>query len=322
MDIPFAEKHSRFTSRFEMAVVVWLQSSPISDVASNFDLSWDEVDGIMQRAVRRGIARRKSKTLEHLGIDETSFQKRHEYVTVVLDKSNGSVIDVLDGRKAEALAYWLKAHKTEDLAQIKSISMDMWDPFIKAVREVVPNWEEIIAFDRFHVSKCFNDAVDKTRRFEHSRFLKETGRSPLDKTRFQWLYNSGNIDNRCNNRRWFLDLTRLNIMTARAWQIKEAASTLWDYSYMGVAKKSWKALLSWICRCRIPAMIKVGKTIKNYFWGIMNAIRLKETNGMAESKNARIQHIKRMACGFRNRVRFRVAILFHLGNLDMSPSTI
>jgi len=91
---------------------------------------------------------------------------------------------------------------------------------------------------------------------------------------------------------------------------------------MNVAEGAWKKLLRWISLCRIPEMIKVGKTIRYYFWGILNAIKLKTTNGKVEATNNSIQRIKRMACGFRNRDRFRTAILFHLGNLDLSPSTI
>ena len=54
-------------------------------------------------------------------------------------------------------------------------------------------------------------------------------------------------------------------------------------------------------------------------WGIINAIVNAATNAIGESLNARIQKIKAMACGFRNRTRFRRAILFHLGGLDLMP---
>src|SRR5215469_1068999 len=320
--IPYAEKHSRFTSRFESAIIIWLQDSPISAVAENFRLSWDEVDGIMQRAVKRGLSRRQKQKIRNLGIDETSYQKGHKYSTIILDKDSGSVIDVLDDRKAETLETWFKTQEQVNLSGLKSISMDMWDPYIKAVKEAFADAEDIIAFDRFHVSKHINEALDKVRRREHASFQKLTGESPLSKTRFQWLVNSNRTDNRTGKRKVFLSLSKLNLETARAWRIKETANSLWDFVYMNAAQEAWKKLLRWISLCRIPEMIKAGKTIRNYFWGILNAIRLKATNGLVEAKNNSIQRIKRMACGFRNRDRFRNAILFHLGNLDLSPSTI
>jgi len=188
--------------------------------------------------------------------------------------------------------------------------------------ESVPEAEKKITFDRFHVSKQFNQALDKVRRREHILFMKQAGESPLTRSRYQWLINSNRADNRASKRKAFLNLSRLNIETARAWRIKETANSLWDYIYMNVAKDAWKKLLWWISHCRIPEMIKAGQTIRNYFWGILNAIYFKSTNSMLEAKNNSIQRIKRMACGFRNRDRFRNAILFHLGNLNLFPATI
>jgi len=322
IQIPFAEKHSRFTSRFECAIIVWLQSSPISKVAKNFKLSWDEVNGIMQRAVERGLARRKEIKVYDIGIDEVSYQKRHEYATIILDKNRDCVIDVLDDRKSETLEKWFKTQKNSDFSELNSITMDMWDPYIKAVKAGVANAEEKIAFDRFHISKHFNEALDKVRRREHAVLLNTTGESPLSKSRFQWLINSNRTDNRKGKRKAFLNLSRLNLETSRAWRIKEMSNSLWDYLYMNVADDAWKKLLWWISHSRIPEMIKAGQTVRNYYWGILNAIRFKTTNAMVEAKNTSIQWIKRMARGYRNRNRFRNAILFHLGNLNLFPSTI
>jgi transposase len=320
--VPFAEKHSRFTARFERAVMIWLQDSPISAVAENFNLSRDEVDGIMQRAVKRGLERRRQMRPKNIGIDETSFRKRHDYVTVVEDKDAGCVIDVIEGHDAEGLKQWFLGQKSCDFSEIRSISMDMWDAYIKAVKESIAGWERLIAFDRFHVAKYFTEGVDKVRRREHAEFMKAAGASPLTKSRYEWLTNSERTDNRSGKRKAFLNLSRSDLETARAWRIKEAASRLWDYVYMKVAEEAWKELLRWISLCRIPEMIKVGKTMRNYFWGILNAIRLRATNGALEATNGCIQRIKRMAYGFRNKARFRTAILFHLGNLNMDPSTI
>jgi len=48
---------------------------------------------------------------------------------------------------------------------------------------------------------------------------------------------------------------------------------------------------------------------------------LKTTNALGESMNAKIQKIKSQACGYRNQQRFRNAIMFHLGGLDLHPQT-
>jgi transposase len=153
------------------------------------------------------------------------------------------------------------------------------------VRENFERWEELICFDRFHVSQQFNQGLDKVRRKEHGELADGKGNSVLTGSRFDWLVNSDRTDNRSGKRKAFLNLSRRHLKTARAWRIKETASTLWDYVYMKVAKEAWKNLLRWISRCRLPEMITVGKTVWNYFWGMLNAIRLRATNGALEATN-------------------------------------
>lgn len=319
LTVTWALKGSRFTAEFESTVLLWLERDPISTVAENFRLSWDEVDGIMSRAVARGLTRRKKTAPKNIGIDETSFQKHHQYVTVILDKDTDSIIDILDDRKAITLNTWLKTQEKSDFHRLESITMDMWDPFINAVKKNFKNAEKLIAFDRFHVSQHFCKALDKVRSEEHRAFQASNDQSPLTRSKYQWLTNSQRTDNRATRRKEFMQLTRLNLKTARAWQIKEAASTLWKYSYLGAAERNWRHLLGWISRCRLKQVIAVGKMVRRYFWGILNAIQFKVNNSMLEAKNACIQRIKKIACGFRNKNRFKNAILFHLGGLDLQP---
>lgn len=319
VSVGWAEKNSRFTLEFESTVILWLKEDPISTVAKNFGISWDKVDGIMRRAVNRGLARREKTEPKSIGIDETSFQKRHEYVTVILDKENDIIIDILDDRKAKTLKNWFKTQDKSDFSKLDSISMDMWDPFINAVKDNFENADKLIAFDRFHVAGHFGKALDKVRAEEYRILDSSLKNNPLVSTKYQWLKNSERTDNRTTKRKEFLALTRMNLKTARAWRIKEASAMLWDFSYMGVAEKQWKKLIYWISHSRLKPMIRVGKMIRRYFWGILNAIRMKANNCMLEAKNNRIQNIKRIACGFRNRNRFKTVILFHLGGLDLSP---
>jgi transposase len=119
--IPFAEKRSRFSFRFESVVLELLRSCPISRTAEHLRLSWDETAGIMGRAVQRGLERRRQIKPRAIGIDETPNGKRHDYVTVILDKDRDSVIDVLTDRWAETLENWLKNQKTCDFSALESM---------------------------------------------------------------------------------------------------------------------------------------------------------------------------------------------------------
>jgi len=316
IQVPWAEAGSQFTALFEAMAISWLAACALSEVAEKLRISWDEAWGIMSRAVDRGLERRESTPIRQLAIDETSFQKRHEYVTVLTDAERGVVVDVLEDRKKRTLKHWLQTNKPI-LAQAQAISMDMWDPYINAVKEEIEQGQSKICFDRFHVASHLGKALDKVRASEH-RMLSREGSSPLTKTKHEWLRSKANGGYK--DKRAFLRLTRMKLKTARAWRIKEAANRLWSYSYRAVAERNWKALLGWIARCRLEPMIKVGRMIRTHLWGILNAIMHRATNAIAESINATIQKIKARACGFRNRSRFRTAILFHKGGLSMMPS--
>jgi transposase len=308
---------------FENKAIEMLETMTTKAVAKQMKLGWDAIDNIKQRAVERGKQRRQRVEVRDAAIDETSFQKGHDYIATIINQEDGTVLDVLPDRDAKTVKNWFKRQETADFKAINSIAMDMSGSFQKAVEDTFANWKDLICFDRFHVSQLFNKALDKVRRREWALLDKEDSKhNPLKKKRFGFLKNSGRIDNRSGKRREFLSLTRMNLQTCRAWRIKENASVLWNYEYMAAAKKNWKSLLWWIAHCRIPEMIKVGKTIKEHLWGILNAIRMKINNAIQESTNSSIQRIKKMACGYLNKRRFMTDVLFHFGNLDMAVAPL
>ena len=315
--VPWAEPGSGYTALFEGLVIDWLQEASTKAVARQFSLSWNAIDGIMQRAVKRGLNRRQSMALTDIHIDETSFKKRHDYVSIVSEK--GRVLHVADDRNSESLDTFWQGLNKEQKANIRSVNMDMWPAFIKSVRAHVPDADNKIAFDKFHVAKHLNEAVDKVRKQENKQLLS-AGDKRLKGTKYDWLRNANITDGR--SRRDFNQLARSTLKTSRAWAIKELAMTLWHYGCRGWAIAGWKKWLSWASRSRLKPVQAAAKTTKKYLWGIINAILLKESNGRAESMNSQIQRVKRRACGFRNKERFKTAIYFHLGGLDLYPMGI
>jgi transposase len=317
--VPWGEPGSRFTALFEALIVDWLKEASVAAVARQLGLSWHEVDGVMARAVRRGLRRRTRKLPTRLGVDETSFQRRHEYVTVVIDHDAKVVAHVADGRGRDSLDAFYQDHTLADRQAVQSVTMDMWGPYIESTREHIPDAETKIAFDKFHVAQHLGGAVDKVRRQEH-RLLLSAGDERLKKTKFLWLQNPDEITAEA----WehFEPLRRGSLKTARAWAIKEFAMTLWAYRSRGWARRGWQRWYSWAIRSRLEPVKKVARMVKRHLEGILTAVVQGITNARAESVNAKIQWLKYTARGFRNRDRFRNAIYFHLGGLDLYPAGI
>jgi transposase len=314
--VPWGEPGSRFTALMEALAIDWLKEASLSAVSRMLGLSWKEVATIQDRAVKRGLSRRALELPSQLGVDETSFQKRHEYVTVVCDRSRHVVVHVADGRGRETLEDFLKAFPEESRGQVESVSMDMWAGYIAAAEAQIPGAESKIAYDKFHVAQHLGKAVDQVRREEH-RSLLAVGSEALKKTKYLWLQNPQNMSP--ERRETLDDLRSCALKTARAWGLKELAMSLWHYRHRGWARKAWQRWYSWAIRSRLEPIRKVARMVRTHLEGILNAIVLGVTNARAEGINAKIQWLKFNARGFRNRERFRNAIYFHLGGLDLYP---
>lgn len=319
--VPWAEERSRFTALFEALVIDWLQATEsIAAVAKGLRLSWDEVAGIRGRAVARGMNRRGRAPLPaSVGVDETSIRRGHEYVTVVNALGQARVLDVIDDRTQASLDAFWSQYDAHELEGVESVAMDMWAAYIASTRKHLSGADEKIVFDQFHIMKHLGDAVDKVRRREH-RTLGASGDERLAKTRYLWLTHPSRLEGEARAR---IEALRRGVLkTARAFRYKEHASRLWGYVRRGMAERLWKQWLRGALRCQLEPIRRVARMIRDQWYGVINAATSDITNAMSESVNSQIQRIKKRACGFRSRPRFREAILFHLGSLDLYPQSL
>jgi transposase len=165
--LAWAEPSSRFTALFEALAIEWLKEASQKAVAGLLKLSWDEIHGIMERAVERGLGRRQAEPVSEISVDEKAFRKGHSYLTLVNDLVPGRVLYVAEDRMQSSLDGFWETLTEEQIRGIRAVAMDMWDPYISSVREHVPEADGKIVFDRFHVAKHLGDAVDQVRRREN-----------------------------------------------------------------------------------------------------------------------------------------------------------
>jgi len=278
--VPWGEPGSRFTALYEALVIDWLREASIAAVARLLGLSWDELDGIMARAVERGLSRHKQLLPRHLGVDETSFQRRHEYVTVVTDQDQGTVVHVGDGRGRAVLDDYFKLFSE---LEPESCRLDchgyMWEGYVQPVHDHIPNGASKIAFDKFHVAQHLGDAVDKVRRLENKAILA-AGIETLKGSKYLWLTNPDSLD----ETRWsaFRPLRTGTLKTARAWAIKEVAMNLWRFRSRAWARKGWLRWYAWAIRSRLESIREVARMIKRRLDGILTAVVLGVANARAE----------------------------------------
>ena len=307
--------NSRFTILFENVIIDWLQvCQSQTGVAKLFNLSFDEVNGIMSRAIDRGFCNREEQSLKYLCIDEKSMRKGHKYLTVLSNPETGTVLDVCKDRNKAAVNSLLEETLSfQQRRSIKAISMDMWDAFISSSKLMLPIAD--IVHDRFHISKLLNNAVDITRRQETSKLAKQ-GNYDLKRSKYLWLMKFSSMDQAKSIR--FARASKASESTAEVWRYKEAFR---DFFECKSYEEAELFLQNWFEKAEdkpYPALRKVAKTLMRYSQGVLNYTKHKFTNALAESINGKIQLLKAKARGFLTFKNYRRNILFYFGGLKLS----
>jgi transposase len=281
---------SRFTIAFERQAIDVLLQADVLGGAGLLHLSWDEAWNIMERAVARGLRAKKRRVIAHLGVDEKAVAKRHRYVTLVCDLDRSTVEYIGDDRKQTSLDAYYQSLSKKQLAGIKAVAMDMWEPFVSSTVAHVPDGASKIVFDRFHIMKHMTEAVDQVRKGEH-RQLQVEGDETLKGTKYLWLFSEENLPEPSRER--FAALRARHLKTGRAWAIKESLRDLWSYRRKGWALRHWKRWYFWATHSRLKPVVKVAKMIQGHLDNVLTYFDHRITNATSEGLNSKIQTIKK-----------------------------
>jgi len=316
MALPWAGKHSRFTQLFEaFAINVILASRSLKDAGDLLGLGWHQMHSLMKRAVERGLERRGNDEIAWIGMDEKSFRKGHDYVSLLNDLEEVRVLDVVEGREGSVADELIKKALDEGQREmVCGVAIDMSAPFIKAIRTHLPNAD--IVHDRFHISKHLNEAVDKTRRKEHRKLLKSKDER-LKGTRYSWLRGMEHLSDEALEQ--VKSLTKAELGVAKAWYVKELFRHFWTRRDGVFARSFFERWYKEAFDTQLPEIRKVARMLKKHLENILTYFECYITNAASEGLNSKIQAIKANARGFRNFENYRISILFFCGKLELSP---
>lgn len=320
VQVPWAEPYGRFTKLFERLAIDLLRECSVSGAMRLLRISWDEADGIKQRAVQRGLVRQTIRPVQRLGVDEKSAGRGQNYVTVVarLEPGQAATVEYVgDGRTQETLdAYWQRL-PSELRAGVEAVAMDLWTPYYQSTVAHVPEAEGKIVHDPYHLGRMLSDAVDTVRKSEHRRLAAE-GDQRLAGTKHLWLYGWENLPPVHQER--FDELRGQRLKTSRAWAIKEMFRDFWTSPTVEEGRAFFARWYSWAIRSRLEPIKRVARSFKDHLGNILTYFTHRITNAALEGLNNRIAGLVKKAFGYRNRERFKTDILFHLGGLDLYPS--
>ncbi len=313
---PWAEPRSQFTRPFERRMIDTLKECDVTGAVRLLGTRWETTWGVLARAVARGLARKGKRVPARIGVDEKAVGKGHQYESLVVDLDQGTVEYVVDDRTQASLECYYRQFTPEELQAIEAIALDMWDPYIAATKAYVPDADRKIVFDRYHATTQVTKAVDKVRRQEH-KALAQTGDLRLQGTQYLWLWNEEKVPPW--RREEFEAVKHAELKTSRAWAIKEALRPFWNYVHPNWATKYFRAWYFWATHSRLQPIIEAAKTLQRHLANLLTYFKHRITNATTEGINSKIQTLKLMACGYRNREHYKTTIYFHCGGLDLYP---
>jgi transposase len=308
VDVPWARPEGEFTLLFEAMVVEMgrngLTPSAIGRMVGEHDT---RIWRILEHYVGEARARDSHAGVTRVGVDETSRQKGHVYVTLFADMVAARVLTVAEGKDHGTVACFrgdFVAHGG-DPAKVSDFSLDMSAAFIKGLRENFPAAN--LTFDPFHVIQLMNEAVDEVRRAE------QKNRPELKKTRYSWLRNEKNM--LADERERFQALKDSTLATARAWRIKTQLQSLYDQE-PAKAEGFFKRWYFWATHSRLKPVIRVAKTLHAHRAGVLRWFESHVNNGLLEGFNSLVQAAKARSRGFRSVNKMATIIYLLLSKLD------
>jgi len=310
VSVPWARPNSGFTLLFEAFTMELAQSMSLTTAGKIINEGANRIMRIVKYYVDKAREKVDMREVKSINTDETSTTKGHNYVTVFIDPIKKRVLYATPGKDNTTIARFkesLENHngKAENIEQACS---DLSKAFIKGVTEQFPKAK--IIFDRYHVMIKVNAALDEVRKEE------AINNTVLKGSRYAWLHNP---DTTTEKQTIQLEtLTKLNLKTVRAYQIRLALKDIYDMTDKEQAKIALKKWYFWATHSRIKPIIKAAKTIKSHWDGILSFFDNRITNGIAEGYNSIIQNIKRRARGYRNIDNFITMIYLVLGKLKFN----
>ena len=292
--VPWAHAESAFTSAFEEQVAYLAQRTDKTTIVSMMRIAWTTVGSIASRVVQRMSPTDRLDGLRRIGVDELSYRRHHEYVTIVTDHDSGKVVWAHEGKSAATLDMFFAELGPERCAQLSAVTLDMSQAYIKSVQTHAP--KAALVFDRFHVQRLAHDALDQVRRELVAKQAGTEQARVIKKTRFVLQKNPENLS--ADERHRLADVQAFNQPLYRAYLLKESLATTLDRRQINVAHGELQAWLGWASRSRLAPFVKVAATIRKHMHGVLAYVSTGLSNGRIEGLNGKIRVITRRAYGF------------------------
>jgi transposase len=300
-----------FTLLFEALIMQLAIAMPVHQVSKIIKVSDYKIWEILDKYVGDARTYENFAKINKIGMDETSIAKGHDYITIFVDLNERRTIFVTDGKGNDTVTRFKKDFEEHNgsVAAVTDVSCDMSPAFIKGVRDNLPNAE--VTFDKFHILKIINEAVDKVRRAE------AIGNPLLRGTRYIFLKNEDNLTTNQKRKKDELSMSKQNLKSLRALNIRETFQQIYNAVNADEFIARLKAWYYWATHSQLEPMKQAAYMIKRHWDGVIRWKVSQINNGVLEGLNSVLQAAKRKARGYKLK-HFKTIAYLITGKLDFS----
>jgi len=310
VQIDWARPGAGFSLLFDYHVLSLMTEMPVAAVARKVGEHDTRLWRVFKHYVDKAVENMDVSNIKRIAMDETSRTRGHKYVTLFVDSDTKRVIFITTGKGSVVLQDFcgFLDSKGVSRSQIKEFCCDMSPSFISGIEENFP--EASITFDKFHVMKLVNEAVDKVRRGE------QASQPELKKSRYLWLKNQENLTE--TQQESLAKLKDLDLATGRAYRMKLSLQRMFTRSFI-ISEMYFDEWYTWAVHSQLEPMNKVAKSLKKHKDGILRWFKTKMTNGLLEGINSLVQASKRKARGYRSSENFISMIYATVNKFEFVP---
>jgi transposase len=323
VQVPWGRPQSGFTLMMEAFLLGLVRCMTVAETSRLTGISEDRIWHLVRTRVNEAWKEQDWKSVKRTGVDETSTRKGHNYATAFCEiqgeeteRGHGAakitrLLYFTPGKDKETFARFVAELKARgvDPAQIEELAMDMSPAFISAAQEHFPN--AVLSFDRFHVMKLCGQAIDEIRK----QLVSSYGKLPKGA---MWALR-GNPDNlKAHQLELRENLCKEHKVLARAMALRDYLSDTWNYAHKGDAEEHLKGVLSWLSRSRLAPFVKLGKSLRKHWDGIIGYYKNFTTSAAMESLNSRLQQARARARGYRRFENFQAIAYWIAGDLKIN----
>jgi len=314
-EVPWGDGKHQLTRAYMLFLARWARKLSWKETAEAFHTSWDKVCDAVEYVVTWGLEHRTLAPIQAIGVDEIQYAKGHKYLTLVyqIDQGLTRLLWIGQERTLESFQGFFTLIGTELASKIGFVCSDMWQPYLKVIREKCSQALHIL--DRFHIVAKMNEALDDVRA-EETRRMRQQGYDPvLKKSRWLLLKRKQNLTDKQKFR--LRDILRFNLKTVRAYLLKELFQQLWEYNSPTWAGKFLDEWCRQTMRSRIEPMKKIARSLRQHRRLILNYFKAQKqfSSGVIEGLNNKAKVTMRRSYGFRTFRILELALYHSLGKL-------